>query len=669
MRALRRTRVAVFLAVRSLVRGNAGVSLMSIAMMTAVFISVMFLPSLIAGATDALNLQLVGTLTGDLSVTASSGVTISGATSYLGQIRATEGVVAATGIRRVGSQVSHGSDSVTGGVDAVDPASYAQVFTTPWHMIEGRWLSAGDKHSIVLGIGVAGAGQTKLRTYASSLKTVHVGDTVEVTLLDGQRHTFVVQGIYENSFPLSDLGAFTTVADADSLISTTNISDEIRKAFDALDRLTSALGTAADQSSSLAAGANGVASAAGSLASSARTVASSASSVDSAAGTLATNAGSIATSTAALTTAAQQLAGALARAKGDLAAPAVASAKQSATSAAAVAQSAASLASTCPASAPTYCAAVAGHASIARAAAAAAASSTAATRTLAAALSQASASATTLAAQLASLSKGTAAMADAATQLANGTTSLASGTKNLAVASDQVHESTLAVARSATDLSDALTTSVQNAEGPSRATREDTLAKLDSAATVPGKDSVTRIVISVAAGADASTVTSRLQPLRDDIQFQSPAQLAAAIQDQLDTFDLINSIMRILSLLVAAITVLIITFVDLTNRRRQIGIERAIGIRSAAIVGSYVLKSMVTALIGTILGWLIFRFVLMPLVLRHPFQFPTGPVALASVPGVTRANVVILLVVAAVAALLPAIRTVRMRILDAIWGN
>jgi putative ABC transport system permease protein len=126
--------------------------------------------------------------------------------------------------------------------------------------------------------------------------------------------------------------------------------------------------------------------------------------------------------------------------------------------------------------------------------------------------------------------------------------------------------------------------------------------------------------------------------------------------------------MRVMSLVVAAITVIIITYVDLANRRRQIGIERAIGIRSASIVGSYVIRSVVTALAGTVIGYLLFRFELVPVVAAHPFQFPSGPVTLMIVPEVTRSNVVILIAVAAIAALIPAVRAVRMRILDAIWG-
>lgn len=41
----------------------------------------------------------------------------------------------------------------------------------------------GDKNGIVLGIGIAGANRSQESTYNSSLKTVHVGDRVRVSLL------------------------------------------------------------------------------------------------------------------------------------------------------------------------------------------------------------------------------------------------------------------------------------------------------------------------------------------------------------------------------------------------------------------------------------------------------------------------------------------------------
>jgi ABC-type lipoprotein release transport system permease subunit len=665
--ALRRTRVALFLAVRSLARGNASITLMSVAMLTAIFISVMFLPSLIAGATDGLNKQVVGTLTGDLSITPTTGTAIRDGSAYLAQIRGTAGVQAATGMRRVGNEVSHGAESVAVGVDAVDPASYAAVFTTPQHMIEGTFLTPGDKDGIVLGIGVAGADQTRQRTYGSSLKTVHTGDKVDVTLAGGQSHTFVVRGVYENNFPLSDQGAFITLDAADSLVSDTDISEQLRTTFDALDKLTSTLHTAAATSATLASGADGVSSASGTLASSAATLGSSAATVDSGADKLASSAAAVAASASSLAKAGQSLVDGLHTASTTLGKPAVADATASATAAATAAQDAAVLVATCPPTTPSYCVAVGHHATLSKDAATSAASSAKATATLAGAVTKAAASATSLASGLSQLATATSSLSNAAASLAQGTAGVASGAARLASAATDVHSSAQKVASGADSLAAALAKGAE-VNGPTKADRDATLAKLDALGTPPGRDSFTRIVVTTAPGADDAQVQAELAALRSDVQLQTPAQLAAAIQDQLDTFELIDRIMRVMSLLVAAITVIIITYVDLANRRRQIGIERAIGIRSAAIVGSYVIKSIVTAVVGTVVGYLLFRFVLVPVVDQHPFQFPSGPVTLLIVPQVTRSNAVILIVVAAVAALIPAVRTVRMRILDAIWG-
>lgn len=154
-----------------------------------------------------------------------------------------------------------------------------------------------------------------------------------------------------------------------------------------------------------------------------------------------------------------------------------------------------------------------------------------------------------------------------------------------------------------------------------------------------------------------------------DLKFQTPEELTAAIQDQIDTFNLINNIMKVMSLLVAAIKVFIITYVDLVNRRKQIGIERAIGITAGALVGSYVVKTTVNAIVGTALGLLIFRLVLVPFVATHPFEFPNGPVELVADPAEALRNIVILIAVAIVSVLIPATWAVRMRILDAIAQN
>lgn len=405
MGLVRSVRVAVFLAVRSVVRGNYGIAAMTVLMLCLIFVNLLFLPSLIEGAIAKINRQIVETATGDLAITpAGRATSIDDAQAYLGRIREVPGVRSATATFRVGTEVSRGSESGAWTVEAIDPESFAEVFTTPENLLEGRYLDETATDEIFLGVDVAGADRTDLRGNARSLKSVHPGDRVEVTLANGRTAPFTVAGIYRNRFPLSDDRAYISMAAAAAL-------------------------------------------------------------------------------------------------------------------------------------------------------------------------------------------------------------------------------------------------------DPSIA------------------DRATTVYVRTDDGADVERVIDGLEAIRGGVSFQTSDVLGSALKDQVDTFDLINRILNVASLIVAAITVLIVTYVDLVNKRRQIGIERAIGIRSGAIVMSYVLKAAAYAVAGIGLGLLLFLFAITPFVDRHPFQFPNGPVTLVSGAEEIRRNVLILLAVTMVAAAAPAIRSVRLRILDAIWGR
>jgi putative ABC transport system permease protein len=402
MRLVQSIRTATFLAWRALLRGPRGVLLMTITMMSLVYVQLLFIPSLIQGAIEQIESQLIDTTTSSVQVSPGPDDTlIADSESVVDAARGLPGVEAATAALRVGSEVSSGTNSGTWPVLAVDADSYGEVFSTASNMIEGDWLTAGDRDGIVLGIGVAGADDASLSSYRSSLRSVHVGDVVGVTLLNGTQTTLTVRGIYRNNFEASDSRALITRDAATSLL------------------------------------------------------------------------------------------------------PAI---------------------------------------------------------------------------------------GDVATSV--------------------------------------------------------------SIRTAPG---------------DEQAVVDALREEYDNLNYETWLDLRVVIDDQTESFNLIKEILRVVSLLVAAVTVTIVTYVDLVGKRRTIGIERAIGIRSNAIVWSYIIKAIAYALAGTAAGMALYLGVVVPLIDRHPFSFPTGEVTLSVSRGQLRSDSVILIVVAVASALLPALRTVRIRILDAIW--
>ncbi|HUJ05212.1 MAG TPA: ABC transporter permease [Streptosporangiaceae bacterium] len=408
-------RVSLFLAARSVARSNYGIAWATALMMLLIYVSLLFLPSLIQGAINRVNEQLVDTLTSNIVITpGSKSTSIGDVNDYLAAIRRTTGVADATAVYHVGIEVSYGASTGSWSVIAIDPASYANVFTTPRNVIDGGPLTEHATGQVLLGIGIAGSGETSVRGYRASLQDVFAGDRVSLTFIGGRSAPFTVVGIYDNQFPQSDNNAFITLYEAQRLDP-----------------------------------------------------------------------------------------------------------------------------------------AIANHA--------------------------------------------------------------------------------------------------------------------------------TAIYVRTRPGADVNQVARRLTALAPRASGTTPAphggvnaltstDLGAAVQDQVATYRLISDILKVISLLMAAITIFTITYIDVVHRRRQIGVERAIGIRSVPIVTSYVLKAWAYAIAGIAAGFVIFRFAVVPFVSSHPFQFPDGPVALAATSGEMIRDLVFLVVVAALAALAPALRSVRIPILDSIWA-
>jgi len=397
-------KTSFFLGIRSALRGNRGISIMTILMMAIIYINLLFLPSIINGAIDQLTEQIIDTATSDLLIKPGENTDrIDNTEDFINNIKNIEGVDAVTSTFVLANQLGYENESKAIAVEAIDPDSYAEVFTTPGNMIEGQFLTP-DSEDIFLGIGVAGADRNDIQTYNQSFQTLHSGDTVQLSIGDQATKDMIVSGIYWNQFPFSDNKALVT---------------------------------------------------------------------------------------------------------------------------------------------------------------------------------------------------------------------------------------------------------------------QEFAASLNPSLT----DTATAIYVRFIDSASEQTIIDAIYSLRSDIDIETKEVLTATIQDQVETFDLINNILKIISLIVAAITVFIITYVDLVNKRRQIGIERAIGIRSSAIVISYILKALAYSIIGVAIGLLLYFLALVPYFNQHPFEFPNGDVVPSLDRADIRVNIIFLLIVAVIGAIIPAWRSVRLKILDAIWGK
>lgn len=135
-----------------------------------------------------------------------------------------------------------------------------------------------------------------------------------------------------------------------------------------------------------------------------------------------------------------------------------------------------------------------------------------------------------------------------------------------------------------------------------------------------------------------------------------------------DSLGVIRIIISTIGLVVAGITIFIVIFISVTNKKKQIGILKAIGIEEKVIIKSYVIQAIFYAVLGVGMGLAFTYFAMIPYFLKNPLEFPMGPVSLAASLEDLLINSFSLIAAAMVAGFFPSYRVVKQDIVKTIWG-
>lgn len=139
------------------------------------------------------------------------------------------------------------------------------------------------------------------------------------------------------------------------------------------------------------------------------------------------------------------------------------------------------------------------------------------------------------------------------------------------------------------------------------------------------------------------------------------------IGDAIASFDLIATIMTLVSLIVASVVVFIVTFINIINRKKQIAILKAIGVRKKTIIGSYLLQVVFLCACGILLGAVMLNVICRLLVI-FPLHFPMGYITPVVDYGGLATSVLALCVVALISGYIPSWQVTQEEILDAMRG-
>ncbi len=136
-----------------------------------------------------------------------------------------------------------------------------------------------------------------------------------------------------------------------------------------------------------------------------------------------------------------------------------------------------------------------------------------------------------------------------------------------------------------------------------------------------------------------------------------------------NTFALLGNAISSIGLVVAAVTLFIVIFINAITRRRYIGILKAIGIDETSIEISYVLQSIFYAVVGSSIGLAVVYGLIKPGLDAHPIDFPFSDGILVAPIEETMTRVLILVVVTVIAGYVPARMIVKRNTLNAILGR
>jgi ABC-type lipoprotein release transport system permease subunit len=185
-------------------------------------------------------------------------------------------------------------------------------------------------------------------------------------------------------------------------------------------------------------------------------------------------------------------------------------------------------------------------------------------------------------------------------------------------------------------------------------------------------NNVSEIAINLKKGVDPIAFKQKLLLAGVDksakVQTYADAQ-PQFLKDIVNTFATLGNFLSSIGLVVSSITIFIVIFINALTRRKFIGILKGIGINGRAIELSYIFQSIFYALSGSLVGLLLVYFVLVPLFIAHPIDFPFSDGILVAPLGETLIRMLLLIGSTIIAGYVPSRMIVRKNTLDSILGR
>lgn len=222
-------RLAIFLAYKSIFKGNRWALLLILLVMSLSFANLLLTPSILLGVTDAMNRQRIDTTYGHVVIDPVATEYYIGRTSEIEAAVARIPVVTGVSPRLTSSALIEYQWKLKDAVDdrgrsgawrvvGIDPVSEAGVTTIHHTIIDGSYLDPGDRGKILLGIEIAGGERSETADF-QTLQGAEVGDTVRLTYPNGVQREYEIKGLFQaRDIAAADHTAFVTRTEMASVL-------------------------------------------------------------------------------------------------------------------------------------------------------------------------------------------------------------------------------------------------------------------------------------------------------------------------------------------------------------------------------------------------------------------------------------------------------------------
>lgn len=218
--AKKELKVALFLAWRSMVRGNRSSVLLNVLIISMVFTNMMFFPALMAGIGVDIKEQVVTYQTSNILIEPAKGEPyIFDLDTFLDRINGMPGVERATPHYQMGATLKFRGRLLGSNVHAIQPAEEKYVSPLYTKMIAGSYLGDSDTGEVIIGDLLAGSPNiAEEDEFIPSLGGVRVGDSILIEFANGFQREYRVKGIFRTGNFETDYRAFVSWDDMEEVV-------------------------------------------------------------------------------------------------------------------------------------------------------------------------------------------------------------------------------------------------------------------------------------------------------------------------------------------------------------------------------------------------------------------------------------------------------------------